>query len=165
MQNAVPRYDYAGYRRRWILLFLFFFGYVVIALLGDRYSERREFFPVFSWSLFSHATEYFLLQEVVVHRIGDREFDPPIRYSSLEGEFRLAGSAGAGKILHRYVTGLSGPEEEATARRRVMESQLFDGKPVEYEIRRTLLKPLEHRQDGTEINRWSLGPFTTGDDR
>lgn len=165
MGNAAPKHGYAGYRLRYALLFLFFFGYAAIALLGDRYSERGEFFPVFSWSLFSHATEYFLLLEVMVHRVGDREFDPPVRYSSLDSEFRLAHSSDVGKTLHRYVMGLNGPEEEVRARRRVVEALLFDGKPVEYELRRTLFKPLERYEKGTDINHWSLGPFTTEDRR
>lgn len=165
MANGAPRLGYRGYRLRSVVFFLFFAGYAIVALIGDRYSERGEYFPVFSWSLFSRPSDRVGILEVLVHRIGDRGFDPPVRYSSLRSEFGLAQSTDAPKAVRRFVRGMNGPPEEAEARRRVVEARLFEGKPVEYEIRRTLFRPLERYHEGTEIDHWVLGRFTTGGQR
>lgn len=165
MGNAAPGHGYAGYRLRAVLLFLFLSGYAVLAFAGDLYSERGEFFPAFSWSLFSRPSDRIAILEVMVYRIDDRTFDPPVRYTSLRDEFGLAQSTDAAKTVRRFVRGMSGPVEEAEARRRVVEARLFEGKPVEYEIRRTQFVPLERYREGTEIDHWVLGRFTTGGGR
>lgn len=163
MANAAPRPGYGGYRLRSVLLFVFFLAYAIVAVLGDYRSERGEYFPVFSWSLFSRSLDRLVLLEVMVHRLGDREFDPPVRYTSLKDEFRLAQSTDAAKAVRRYVRGMNGPADEARARRRVVEARLFEGKPVDYDIRRTLFVPLERYHDGTVIDQLVLGRYQTDD--
>jgi hypothetical protein len=48
-------YSVRGYTVRKTLLIVFVAAYVAVAYAGGRHSPRGEYFPVFSWSLFTHV--------------------------------------------------------------------------------------------------------------
>ena len=158
--------SYRGYQRRYALLVLFFAAYAVVAVAGDRYAPRGEFYPVFSWSLFTYVPDVRGDTEVVVHRVGDRVFDPPVPYTALKDDFAAAGgrAVDAYKAARGLVDSSYTEPEGFDARRRMMEKVLFDGRTdVEYEIRMIAFRPLERWRDGAVLTSKSFGRYTTGE--
>lgn len=166
----MPRraYSYAGFRIRYVLLTAFFSAYVGVAFAGYFFSPYREYYPVFSWSLFSQVPDLRTQLEVVVHRIGDREFDPPVPYERLGDEFPAARGrdSGPAKSVGRLGRALIAMPERVDAQRRVTEAWLFDNRSdVEYELRLVAFRPLERWRDGTTVREKTIGRFRTGESR
>ncbi|MDU8913933.1 hypothetical protein [Aestuariicoccus sp. MJ-SS9] len=69
------------------LILIFFVSYAILQYAGRVYSPRGEYFPVFSWALFTSVrkTPWELVIEVA--QIGDRKFDPPALYFELPNIF------------------------------------------------------------------------------
>ncbi len=60
---------------------------MAVAYAAGRHSPRGEYFPAFSWSLFTYACPVRGLLELHVRRIGDRTFDASLKYFELDDYF------------------------------------------------------------------------------
>lgn len=168
MQTAPigARRHYAGYRWRAAGLVVFFVSYVAIALMGYRFSQYGEYYPVFSWSLFSRVYADQAQWELVVRRVGERDFNPPVPYHTLRGDFNLARSrdSGAIKAAKRLVRALVSAPQDVAAQKAMFERQVLDGiSGVDYEIRYVRFRPLDRWHEGTIIGFDSYGRFTSGE--
>lgn len=84
------RYTLGGLNARRNGFFLLFLVYLLVAALGMKFHERKEFFPVFSWSLFTYVWEHAWGYEVEITRIDDQVFDPPRNYFEFPHVFAFA---------------------------------------------------------------------------
>lgn len=169
MREAAARHGgYRSYRFRSAALMTFFVCYVVVAVAGSNFATRGEFFPVFSWSLFSRVENPKVDWRVLIHRIGQERFDPPKNFYALTDRFPLARnrSTDASKTTRLFGYGIYHELDTVEETREVFEKRLFQDQPdVEYEMLLTRFDPLERWRHGTDIAVKSYGVFTTGDDR
>lgn len=69
---------------------VFFAAYCVVQYAGKVHAPKGEYFPVFSWSLFSSVRDTYTDFTVEISRIGDQSFDPPVNYYALPKMFPRA---------------------------------------------------------------------------
>lgn len=151
-----------------LTIFLFFIAYSVISFNGYLYSLRGEYFPIFSWSLFSEVQSPAEKVEVEIMRIGDTEFAEPVNYFDLPEYFRGAAARSTNVTkaalrlmqLHLRDPAGSGPM------RRVFEQNYLDGNgTVAYRLVLVRFEPLERFRSGAIIGRQVLAEFVTEEAR
>lgn len=156
----------AGYRWRKTGMGLFFAAYASVAILGDRYSPMFEYYPVFSWSLFSHSPAVHTIWELRIHRIGEQRFEPPVNFYDLPEHFSMARNHDSGllKAANRLAQAVFAAPDEVPARRRMIERQVLDGvRDVDYELVAVSYRPLERWREGTVIDATSYARFVSGE--
>ena len=97
-------------------VFIFFAAYCVVQYAGKVQSPKGEYFPVFSWSLFSSVRDTYTDFTVEISRIGDQRFDPPVNYYDLPKVFPRAATrdTAVGKAAFQLATlGHSGSQYDA----------------------------------------------------
>lgn len=75
------------YHLKKLFIFIFFIVYTVVGFIGNRYASRSEYFPIFSWSLFSAVKNPWESFELEILSIGGKEFPEPVNYFDLDGYF------------------------------------------------------------------------------
>jgi hypothetical protein len=144
-----------GYTARKYALGVFVLAYTVVAHWGWEASPRREFFPVFNWSLFTHVYPLQTLPELHVLSIGDTKLATPVNYFELDAYFESARlrSIIVTKTLGRLQAALLRNDEAEVARlRKIIETRHLSGHgPVEYEICAVRFEPLERWKNRDHI--------------
>jgi hypothetical protein len=154
-QSERNRFSTKGYTaRKWILP-LFVAAYAVVAHWGWETSPRREFFPVFNWSPFTHVYWTHTLPELHVVSIGDKRFAKPINFWELDSHFESARrrSIVLTKTLGRLTAAAErGDTAEVERLRRVIEARHLSGHgEVEYEVRTVSFLPTERWKNKDSI--------------
>lgn len=128
-------------------------AYSVIAVAGNLFAPRGEYFPFFSWSLFSEIPAKRSTFELYIIRVGDELFDEPRNFFDLSAYFEAAKrrSSTVSKATKRLGRALVWAPETIGAVRAVFEEQLVrEHEQVEYVIARVAYRPLD---------RWRTGAF------
>jgi hypothetical protein len=154
-------------------LVAFFFSYFVIAVTGMLFADKREFFPVFSWSLFTNVTDVDAIYEIEISRVDDTVYDPPVSLFELKSEFDRARynaasvpktAAAYHRALNRQQQAADGDRSETDRLQSVIDDQyLFGHERVEYAIVLVQHNPLERWQTGATIHRAVIARLTTAD--
>jgi hypothetical protein len=150
------------------LLFRFFIIYFTIAVIGGLFSPRHEYFPVFSWSLFSHVAPISLGYEVEILRVNDMIYDPPVNFFTLKDSFRKARNRESSilKVAHAYhFAQLREPSRLAVLRSVIEGSYLGDVRRVDYQIVIVEYDPLQRWHTGEVIRKWNIATLSTEDSR
>jgi hypothetical protein len=158
-----------GYVVRKYVLFAFVAAYSVVAVWGGEVSPRREFFPVFNWSLFTHLYPMQNAPELYVLSIGGRAFPKPVNYFELGRYFESARmrSSVVPKTLLQLSRAVSAKDAAEVARlRAIIETRHLAGHgPVEYEVRNVRFMAVERWKDRDRIiDQQVVGRFTTKGD-
>jgi hypothetical protein len=152
------------YRQRRIKLAIamLFLVYAIIAVAGDRFAPRREYFPFFSWSLFSDIPEQRSTFELYIHRVNQEAYDEPRNFYELREYFRAARRRNStiAKSVKAVGRALARGEEQADHLRSVLEDQLLaEQASIDYEITRVVFRPLDRWQHGELIRREPIARF------
>ena len=140
-----------GFLLRKLLIFLFFLGYFTVATGGMLMAERREVFPVFSWSLFTKINQYLWTYEIAISRIDDTVYDPPVDYFTLTNMFADARNRESAvvKTARAYHWAQNNDPSRLESIRSVIEGRYFGGHDrVDYAILLVLHQPLLRWQSG-----------------
>lgn len=156
------------YQWKKLMIFLFFIAYTVISFNGYLYSLRGEYFPVFSWSLFSEVRNPAEKVEVEIIRIGDTEFSEPVNYFDLPEYFSSAAARSTNvtkaalRLMQLHLKDPAGSEQM----RRVFEENYLDGNgTVAYRLVLVRFDPLERFRSGAVIGHLVLAEFVTEEAR
>lgn len=128
-------------------------GYAVVAVAGNLLAPRGEYFPFFSWSLFSNVPTERSTFELYILRIDDTAFDEPTNFFALPEHFEAAQrrSSTVSKATKGLGRALVWAPDDVAAKRAVFEEQLVrEHAQVEYAIARVAYRPLD---------RWRTGAF------
>ncbi|WP_136661330.1 hypothetical protein [Nitratireductor sp. XY-223] len=156
----------AGYRRIVVTIPVFLACYTFVAMLGSGLSSRAEFFPVFSWSLFTYVSDTRVLCELDVISVDGEELPAPTQFYDLPEYFPAALSRDIRllKTLQRAcVARIEGNEAEFDALRRVIENSFLSARRnVRYKLLTRTYNPIDRWRDGTVMSTKLLGEFQTG---
>lgn len=156
-----------GYRIKKFIILFFFLSYSVVQCAGQFGTTRGEYFPVFSWSLFSGVQNPTWALEVEVTRIGEIELAEPTNFFHLGEHFPDAKQRTSGllKSVGRFYR-LSHLEPEAARdMKRSIEQTYFPGhQRVEYQIVAVTFDPIKRWRTGEIQERTIVGRFSTETD-
>lgn len=153
----------ASYHRLKFLMAAALACYGLVAVCGDWFSVRKEYFPVFSWSLFSKVPERRFTFELYIHRVGDNVFSEPVIFYELGEHFPSARrrKPEISKAMKNLGRALKDDLASLETRRAVFEGLLLKHqKSVDYEIVRVVFRPLERWHSGQLDSVQSFGTFT-----
>ncbi len=142
--------------------------YALIALAGNLMAPKGEYFPFFSWSLFSTVPSDKSTFELHIYRIGDMVIDPPQNFFALREYFEAAQarSSRVSKAARRFGRALRWEREDAAAFREVFEAHLLrEHSAVEYAIVRVRYRPLERWRTGVVDHQEVVARFIATRDR
>lgn len=152
------------YRAKKLAILIFFIAYSVVQCTGHYGSPNREFFPVFSWSLFTSVVNPRVDLKIEILRIGEVEFPEPINYFELSEYFdRAKGrSSSVLKSAHRVLRRYREDPAAAETDRRVFErAYLGDQRQVEYQFVVLTFDPVARWRTGAVIDRRVMARFST----
>lgn len=163
-------YTLDGLKLRKNGFFLLFLLYALIATLGMKFHERKEIFPVFSWSLFTYVWEYAWGYEIEITRVDDQVFDPPKNYYELAHIFPHAASRSPGPKKAASALGKANKDDPARLDelRAVIETRYLRGpERVDYNIVFVFFEPLERwhtgKVSGAIVDKMVTHSFSTGE--
>ena len=138
MQPQVVRGDAARYRRLKRLGLVAAALYVALAAVPKPFRPLQpEWFPFFSWSLFSNIPNDARDFGVRVLVLDGEALDPPLFFEQLEARLPGCRSQVVHRALQRVGASLeAGEAEDAAALRHDLERGLFGARAVEYELLR-----------------------------
>ncbi len=143
---------------------IFFAAYCVTQYAGKRLSPKGEFFPVFSWSLFSTVSEFHTDIGVEIARLGDQRFDPPVNYYEFPQTFPYAANrdTAVGKAAYQ-LAGLPRTEADFAAREIAFIQRFFPiTDAVEFRIVALTYNPIERWRTGEIVERVVLSEHEKG---
>lgn len=152
------------YKIKKITILMLFVTYAVVQCAGRVTSPRGEFFPVFSWSLFTSVVNPRWTLEIEVLRVGDTEFDQPVNFFELGEHFEFARrrSTDVRKSAMRvFSLSRQDPAVAESVRRTFEETYLSDKGPVEYQFVALTFDPLVRWRTGETIERHVVARFST----
>lgn len=137
--------------------------YAIVAVAGSQLSRSGEWFPVFSWSLFSKVGALGYATRLEIVSIDGEPLDPPQFYRNLRDTFAKASdpSISLNKLLDRiaYDHHIGAPN---TGRLRELKNRyLAEADRIEWRIVRLITDPIEYYQTGAVAKRyvWLEGAF------
>lgn len=142
-------------------------GYAAIAVAGDRLAPRREFFPFFSWSLFSDVPAERSTFELYIFRVGDTTFDQPMNFFDLPDHFKASRvrSSTVSKATKSLGRALQWTRDDAEQVRAVFEGHLLrEHAEVEYAIVKVVFRPLDRWHSGELEREKIVGRFVARHD-
>ncbi|HSF94612.1 MAG TPA: hypothetical protein VLA52_06250 [Thermohalobaculum sp.] len=166
----MKKYTLEGLNFRKNAFFLLFLAYSLVASMGMSFHERKEVFPVFSWSLFTYVWENAWGYEVDIVRVDDQVFDPPKNFYELGHIFSFAGARDPGiiKAASDVVSAREHDPDRLDDLRAVIEDRYLAGPSrVDYNIVFVVFEPLERwhtgRLAGKIIEKVEMASYSTGD--
>ncbi|MGF1475240.1 MAG: hypothetical protein ACFB6S_06715 [Geminicoccaceae bacterium] len=138
-------------KRVQLMVAAFLIAYVVVAVAGNLFAQRREYFPFFSWSLFSNVPSQRSTFELYIHQTGDQRYSPPRNFFDLPNEFRAARnrSSTVSKAAKGLGRAIQRDPDNLDRARTVFEAHLLrEHNLVEYEIARVRFRPLHRLRTG-----------------
>ena len=134
-------------------ILVFFFAYTALQWAGKNYALKGEFFPVFSWSLFTTVEDDVVDIAVKVHQIGETKFDPPVDYYDLPQYFEYAAKRDTAvtKAASQLARVAEMNDHEAYKQREAtFQSTFFDiREPVRFQLVLERFDPLDRWRSGT----------------
>ncbi|MEM1343533.1 MAG: hypothetical protein AAGI34_03000 [Pseudomonadota bacterium] len=133
-------------------------AYVVIAIHGDLYSKNKEWFPFFSWSLFTRT--HFIAHDAVLEIVSadGKRFDPPVDYFKLPELFSpaAANSASVVKLTRKMAGRHYGGKDLSELEARLNNVYLNDVDTVHWQLVHVVHYPIERYRSGQTLRRTVL---------
>lgn len=158
----------ALYRFKKFAILLFFIAYSVVQCAGAVHSPRGEYFPVFSWSLFSTVKDVRRSLEIEITRIGDTTLPEPVNFFELDEHFAAAErrTSTVIKSAVRFAKVYRADPARGEAMRRVFEETYLSGPGrVDYQFVAVRYDPVRRWRSGEVIERDVLVRFSTEEAR
>lgn len=142
---------------------LFFAAYSVVQYAGMKYAPKAEYFPVFSWSLFSEVRKDVFQLRVEVTRLGETSYDPPVDYFDMPDVFPHAASRDSGLIKAARNLRNAADDPDAYGDLEAAFATSFFAVPerVDFQIVRIRFNPVEHWRTGAVSDRQVLSEHST----
>lgn len=143
-------------RRLKTSVIVFFAAYLLVQAAGKLFAHQGEYFPVFSWSLFTDVRNERDAVSIEIIRIGDRTFDPAREYYKLPNisSYAAKRSPSPKKAAWSLVKARNDPVEFRNRLTR-FNAQFFDvSEEVEYQIVGLNFDPIERWKTGKVNRRW-----------
>lgn len=137
-------------------IIFFFTAYLIVQGTGKLFANQGEYFPVFSWSLFTDVRNERDAVIIEITRIGEQTFDPPRNYYELPSLSRYAAvrSPSPKKAAWPLVKIRSDPAEFQIRLER-FNAAFFDvSEEVEYQIVGVNYNPILRWRTGEVNRRW-----------
>ena len=127
--------------------------YAVFQYAGLQFSAKREYFPFFSWSLFTKVRKDVFRSTIEITRVGDTVYDPPVGYYDLPDVFPLAQERDSGLLKSVGNMSKAAERPDAADTYREVEEALITTyfaipEPVEFQIVRIRINPMRHWRTG-----------------
>jgi len=122
-----------------------------------------EIIPFYGWSLFSKVPNDDSRYVLLIHGQGRRSLDPPVSFLRAPATL-VAGNRYTGRkvIQHLGRAVERGNAARVGTLRRLLESNYLQGR-VRYELVFERYDPIEKWRSGTDLERHSVGEFTSGE--
>lgn len=141
-----------------IILIVYF-----IVSIGSEIKNQKEFFPFFSWFLFSDVPNTINQYNLIVHENNGQKLNPPLPFAQTNkftnSDELVKTRKLISKIGENYV---KGNQEEVKKLRFELERRIFDQENVQYELVSERYNPIEKWQTG-RVKTKSLTFFRTGE--
>lgn len=144
------------YRLTKILLFFFLVVYFLIGMANEYIGEKilnsgTEWYPVFSWDLFSvipNEQDNFLMS---IRYIGSDKYDPPREFRETEDLFVSQGISPTeyAPIIEKLGEAVMRNDKDALAKHLKKIEGIFSGLPYGYDIYEVIYDPVDFWKDGT----------------
>ena len=138
-------------------------AYLILAVAGNQLSRDGEWFPVFSWSLFSEVYAFGWATRLEIVSVDGQRLDPPDYYRNLGEIFPNATKATVSfnKLLTRIAHDHNDGAPNQDRLRKLRDGYLSNAKSVEWRIVRLVTDPSEHYKTGAIAKRyiWLEGRF------
>ncbi|MEL6645787.1 MAG: hypothetical protein AAFQ79_17785 [Pseudomonadota bacterium] len=163
--KAPPRISQRHHDPSQICSHSFFGAYFAVQLAGKNFAHKGEYFPVFSWSLFSIVKNDVHDVVVEVTRVGDEIYSPPRNYYSLGEIFPAAQRRDSGVLkAARFLTvSRSDPERFAEREQEFIASFFQVDEEVDFQIMVIRFDPLERWHTGHVTERHFSTAHSTAD--
>ena len=149
--------------RRWLAAFL---GACVLLGVGGQFlNARHEWFPFYSWFLFSLVPHEAVAYDLLLHESPRGHAVPPVPYRLAgDGLVRSPHSIDLSRAVQELGRALEAHDAAESARARAAIERRFTVSPVRYEVvKLTFANPLERLQQGAlPRSRESLSTFVSG---
>lgn len=139
----------------------FFAVYFVIAF-SRWIGGAHEIYPFGAWGMFHHLPQSYDVYDLRLHRLGGRDFDPPILASEADPALGLALDAHRLLVLNAFVRHTRLGNEDRAAPYLDFASSAIIGPDAEYEVLHTRART-RRRQRHREVT-VAYGPYLTGAD-
>lgn len=141
----------------------FFSAYLVLQWAGFAYAPKGEFFPVFSWSLFSVVKNDVRDIVVEVTKVGDREYSPAVNYYQLDEVFPAAKKRDSGLLKAARRLASTSPNSPAyEERENEFMASFFDiEQEVAFQLAVIRFDPLERWHSGNLVDRRLISTHST----
>ncbi|MEL6518389.1 MAG: hypothetical protein AAFQ39_11775 [Pseudomonadota bacterium] len=135
----------------------FFCAYFCIQIAGKLYAPKGEYFPVFSWSLFSIVRDDVYDVLVEVERVGDTVYSPPQNYYELGEVFPAAQRRDSGvlKAARLLTDSRHLPEQFAEREQEFIASFFQVEESIDFRIVLIRFDPLERWHTG-QVTEWRV---------
>lgn len=131
-------------------------AYTVVAVTGQQLARDGEWFPVFSWSLFTEVSAYGFATRLEIVAIDGQALDPPAFYRDLGDVFPKAGNASISlnKLLDKIALDhhLDAPNDGRL--RQLAATYLAGADEVEWRIVRLVTNPIAYYRSGAVAKRY-----------
>ncbi|MEL6227380.1 MAG: hypothetical protein AAFR01_10250, partial [Pseudomonadota bacterium] len=138
--------------------------YAIGATVAQRTTRDKEFFPLFSWSLFTAVRDPLWITVLEVHQIGEQSFDPPIPFFELPEYFAAARNQdiNAWKLSGQIATRIFHEKKPADDLMGYMEQRYLNiGRTVGWQVSAYRVDTLDYYHDRTIRERLELSPRRT----
>ena len=145
-----------------LLAYLFITLSTAAYMNGISTHPSKEFYPFFSWSLFSKVKNERPEYLIMIHKLDGEEFAEPIDMRKVSKQLNLKGGhrSLSYKALQNIGKTLWSEKKDAKASLSTFETQYFGGHDVDYEIVRETFRPLDRWRDAhAVVSREDLGRF------
>lgn len=149
-----------NFLKRSIILFLIIYAFAGFFFTRD----NKEVYPFFSWDLFSRVPgETFEDFDLLIHKIGDKEFNPPVFFKQTEGLYDKRDTRIGNYhplIINLALSVKDQNLDEIFRNRSILESK-FLLHPVEYEVVTVKFNTIERFETGRILEIRGLDKFTS----
>lgn len=157
-----------AFQQKQRLIGVFVVLYVVLAMIGNSFSPRGEYYPFFSWSLFSFVQHPSRNYHLEIMRMGDATFEEPRDYFTFRDDFgqARARSSDLGKSIGRLATlYLQDPKLGENYRPAFEKKFLNSDKSIKYRIVAITADAIKQYRTGEVLDRLVIAEFEVGKPR
>lgn len=152
------------YRFQQRLLAAFLGACVLLGVGGQFLNARHEWFPFYSWFLFSLVPHEAVAYDLLLHESPRGRAVPPIPYRLVgDGLVRSPHSIDLARAVQELGRAAEAHDTAGCARARAAVERRFTVSPVRYEVvKLTFADPMARWQGGAALRQEPVGTFVTG---
>lgn len=152
-----------GYRATRVAITLMLSAYVLVAVAGNILTRDAEFYPVFSWSLFSNVSDLRATVELEIVAMEGEPLPEPKTYYEMKHLFRQAARSNIDVTKSLWQLGdlIANGEETQELASAIHRKYLSEAEIVSWRLVRVLFDPIERYRTGAILSRDVVFETTT----